>query len=554
MPSIANGELKKINECISKVTRGNNIAGVCLYGSRAAGYARSESDYDILVILENYSHIVKYLYKKIQGLRISLLIVDLLSVEKDAKYSFLGEFVIGRLLHVYEPILNPDLFERLERTYKKRVIIEQLGSVAKSLSKFSTEVSFPLEYIMFSKIKNRCSLHPNAVYSFLQTYVGNNAPRNIKIAIKGYQMAFQEIISDNSQLVDVTVNGNMLRLVNSQLRTSTTNRGVNLRLGRKFHELSSYAIHAYAGRKILHYMMRETQSKINRQRQLPLKLPRFIKSPEDFYWNIPEGKLIFNGTNWLQEYAKYKGFQKYGVAVKKRLGKAHNEILKYTISDADTKYQKSIIVKNFARSNMGRSPILVSWLTSQKIPRSHPLFLLGTEYKALRYLRSIGIRTPLIESVVIEHRLLVTEHIEGMTLEALTNNLLAGRNLNSLYWLGIAGEDIATIHLNHSALGSVRPADLIISDKSIFFTGLDHLEFRSGDLNWDAIRLIACALGKTSNIDMAKEIARTYFNGYKRKIDSAGRLALANSNPYIESLDSIISRPVGKIIANELDN
>ena len=409
-------------------------------------------------------------------------------------------------------------------------------------------------YIMFSKIKDRCSLHPNAVYSFLQTYVGKNAPRNIKIAIKGYQMAFQEIISDNSQLVDVTVNGNMLRLVNSQLCTSTISRGINFQLGKKFHELSSYAIHAYAGRKILHYMMRETQSKINRQRQLPFKLPRFIKSPEDFYWNIPEGKLIFNGTNWLQEYAKYKGFQKYGVAVKRRLGKAHNEILKYTISDDDTKYQKSIIVKNFARSNMGRNPILVSWLTSQKIPRSHPLFLLGTEYKALRYLRSIGIRTPLIESVVIGNRLLVTEHIEGMTLEALTNNLLAGRNLSSLVlvrdcWRGYRDDPSQPF-----SIGRCSPADLIISDKSIFFTGLDHLEFRSGDLNWDAIRLIACALGKTSNIDMAKKIARTYFNGYKRKIDSAGRLALANSNRYIESLNSIITRPVGKIIVNELDN
>src|SRR6476661_10479190 len=209
MPSIANGELKKINECINKITRGNNIAGGCLYGSRAAGYARTGSDYDILVILENYSHIVKYLYKKTQGLRISILIVDLISVEKDAKYSFLGEFVIGRLLHVYEPIVNPDLFERLERIYKKRVIIEQLSDISKSLSIFSTEVSFPLEYVMFSKIKNRCSLHPNAVYSFLQTYGGNNATRNIKIALMGYQMAFQEIKNDNKPLVDVTVSANM---------------------------------------------------------------------------------------------------------------------------------------------------------------------------------------------------------------------------------------------------------------------------------------------------------------------------------------------------------
>ena len=155
---------------------------------------------------------------------------------------------------------------------------------------------------------------------------------------------------------------------------------------------------------------------------------------------------------------------------------------------------------------------------------------------------------------MIGKRLLITEHIEGMTLEALTNDLLAGRNLSSLYWLGIAGEEIATIHRNHSALGNIRPVDLIISDKCIFFTGLDHFEFRSADLNWDTIHLIACALGKTSNIDMAKKMARIYFNGYKRKTDSSGRLALAKSYRYIESLYMIISRPIGKIIGNELDN
>src|SRR5690348_17668453 len=73
---------------------------------------------------------------------------------------------------------------------------------------------------------------------------GNNAPRNIKIAIKGYQMAFQEIISDNSQLVNVTVNGNMLRLVNSQLRTSTTTRGVDRKSTRlnSSHPSISYAV------------------------------------------------------------------------------------------------------------------------------------------------------------------------------------------------------------------------------------------------------------------------------------------------------------------------
>ena len=138
MSSIHNNELKAINECVSQITKGKDIAGVCLYGSRAAGYARTDSDYDVIVVLDNYSHVVKYLYMKRQGIRISALIVDLLSIEKDAKAAFLGEFVIGRLLHVYNPIINPALFERLEKFYKKRVIIEQISDIARSLSMLCT--------------------------------------------------------------------------------------------------------------------------------------------------------------------------------------------------------------------------------------------------------------------------------------------------------------------------------------------------------------------------------------------------------------------------------
>ena len=64
--------------------------------------------------------------------------------------------MIGRLLHIYDAIVNPEFFKRIETIYKKRVIIEEIFDIVRSANILSTEISFPLDFIMFSKIKKRC--------------------------------------------------------------------------------------------------------------------------------------------------------------------------------------------------------------------------------------------------------------------------------------------------------------------------------------------------------------------------------------------------------------
>ncbi|MEW6604759.1 MAG: nucleotidyltransferase domain-containing protein, partial [Thermoproteota archaeon] len=110
MSSVSPQELQVIRECISKVAKGRAVAAACIYGSRVAGYSRPDSDIDILVVLENYPYVIKYVYFTEQGAKLSVLAVDKKTLERDAKTGFLGEFVVGRLLHVYEPISNAGFF------------------------------------------------------------------------------------------------------------------------------------------------------------------------------------------------------------------------------------------------------------------------------------------------------------------------------------------------------------------------------------------------------------------------------------------------------------
>ncbi|MBD0360854.1 MAG: nucleotidyltransferase domain-containing protein, partial [Nitrososphaeraceae archaeon] len=165
MSNISSEHLKIIDNCVNKIAKNNRIVGVCLYGSKVAGYSRPNSDLDIIIVLDNYSFIVKYVYLKESKIEVSALLVDRQSLEKDARTAFLGEFVVGRLLHIYDAILNPDLFKRIETIYKKRVIIEEIFDIVRSNNILSTEICFPLDFIMFSKIKRRSLLYPNALYS-----------------------------------------------------------------------------------------------------------------------------------------------------------------------------------------------------------------------------------------------------------------------------------------------------------------------------------------------------------------------------------------------------
>ena len=126
MSSVSSRELEIINNCSKVVAKDRKLVAACLYGSKVAGYARPDSDIDVLVVLESYPYLVKYKYFSEKGIKVSVLAVDRNAIERDAKSAFLGEFVIGRLLHIYDSIVNGEFLSTVERIYKRRVILEEV--------------------------------------------------------------------------------------------------------------------------------------------------------------------------------------------------------------------------------------------------------------------------------------------------------------------------------------------------------------------------------------------------------------------------------------------
>ena len=552
MSSYSTEQLKIIGNCVNNIAKNNRIVGVCVYGSKVAGYSRPNSDFDIIVVLENYSFVVKYVYLKESKIEISALIVDRESLEKDARTAFLGEFVIGRLLHIYDAIVNPEFFKHVETIYKRRVILEEIFDIVRSANILSTEISFPLDFIMFSKIKKRSILYPNALYSYYKIYNCENADKNVGFALDGYQRALNEILREDKELLDKSPSGDSLQISEKRILINKNGRIASLKLGKKLQDFSSYLVHAYAGRVTFRYAVKEAQSKIHRQKKQQLNLPMFMSSPKQSYWKLPEGILIFDSKNWLDLIAKNVFFRRYCISNKDRLGRIDSRTVRFTLTNLDDNSEKMIVVKDYAKTKGVKWAALSIWTSQVKRLRVDPLFRLGNEYKALRYIRNLGLNTPAIESVILGKRMLVTEFIKGNSLaDAIKYCLTEDGEYNNTNWIKIAGEQIARIHNDKSTLGNIKPNNLIIRGNLLYFTNVDQFGFQSGDPIWDIVQFLCRGLKQTSNSVVARKVVKEFLLGYSNEMTTEHIKKLSKSKRYIESFYPLISPVVARSIKKE---
>jgi tRNA A-37 threonylcarbamoyl transferase component Bud32/predicted nucleotidyltransferase len=547
MSSISKEQRKTIEISVRKIAKKHNVVGVCLYGSRVAGYARPESDYDLIIVLEDYAYILKYVYLEEAELELSALVVDRNSLERDAESAFLGEFVVGRLLHIYESITNAELFRRLEIVYKKRVILEEISDIVRSTNILSTEITFPLEYIMFSKIRHRSLLYPNALYSFYKIYTGQNSVHNIEFAINGYQQALKEILEVDNEMLILRSRGNLVQISEKRVDVQRSMRVASLKLTKKFQEFTSYIIHAYAGRHTLQYVVKEAEAKITRQKKYSIELPKFISTPRECYWKLPEGLLIIDDKDWLDTIANSNGFSRYVISNSFRLGKSTSVV--HTMSDPDDdSRKKTIVVKKLAKSKA------IGWSSSATNYKVDPLFRLGIEYKALRYIRLLGLNSPVIESVVLGKKILVTEFIEGMLISDIMKNCLNRNTIDGLRWIKLAGEKIGIIHADKSTLGDINPSSLIIRKGTLYITGAEQFGFRSGDPVWDIVSFISRGLKRTSNIIIAEQIIKEFLEGYSEEMTMEYMKKLINTKHSLELFYSLLTPTVAQIVKKEISN
>ena len=542
MTSISPQELKVIRKCISKVAKHRTMIAACIYGSKVAGYDRPDSDIDLLIVLENYPYVVKYTYFRESSTKVSALAVDRKALLRDAQSAFLGEFVVGRLLHIYEPIANAEFLAMIEQTYKRRVILEEVRDILESTGVLGTEIIFPLEFVAFSKIKRRMSLYASAAYSYYKTYT--TSKRNIEFALEGYHRAVADIIAEDSEIFAARQDG-LLQI--SDKRIFVEKGKTRLKLTKRLREFSSYLVHTYAGRKIMHLAVKEAESKIRRRVRLMMKPPDFMLYPRKEYWRLPEGILIVDGRDWLDDLARHLG--SHSILKKRRLGNKNSRTTLYVLKHNSDEYK--IAVKEVAKSKAIKWAMVGLWNEQVKRFRMDPLIRLGSEYKSIRYMRSLGLRTPVIEAVVLDRRLLVTRFLDGITLADVIRDCIGGRSGVSL--ISKAGAEIAKVHSAGATLGNIKPKNIIVSEKDLYFTDVEQFILNAGDPAWDVAQFISWGLKTTRNSNMAATITKEFVEGYMRFGDPSNISRLAKSKRYIESFYPVLAPSIVHTIKKEIN-
>ena len=583
-------ETNAVDNYLDKLAKNRKVIGACLYGSKIAGYGNADSDIDLIVVVKDYSYTVKYSYSRTKEAKISALIVDYNALQKDVKRGLLGEFVAGRFLHKYKSLINQDLFKSMELLYKKRVILEELSEIIRTTNILCMEIKFPLEFILFSKIKRRSMVYPAALYSYYKMYTGSRAEENLAFAQEGFKKALEEIIANDKDLLvlnqissktdDFLLQiGKKCLIQNKQGGRNTTSLKFS-----KLHMISSYFVHAYAGRKVFHYTMREAESKIKRYKSQPFTLPEFMASPREKYWKLDEGRVIAGrNKRWLDQIAESAGIIQYTTR-KIRLGDINSRTICYTLQDTSI-YDRSIsiVAKRFATLKGVKWAALNFWsmstgLLKKRSYKVDSLERLGTEYKALRYLRNeLGLDTPTILGVDFERRILVTNFVKGQSLNKFIQNSLKKKSTagkENVLWITTAGRNIAMIHSAHCSLGNIKPNNIIINNSDginsrIFFTDLEQFNFSNGegdsDPIWDIIQFLCWSFRRTKNISVAKEIIREFFAGYfssdclstrfmktMTMKDYLRQQMSRKSLLYLEQLYPLISTSITQSIHNEI--
>jgi len=515
-----------------------NVIAVCVYGSHVAGYARPDSDYDVIAVLRKYTAKIGYKYVR-EPLLCSILAVEKGILYDDARKSWLGEFVAGRFLNVYEPLIGKEFLEEVEIEYKKRVILEILSEFNGKFQPLMDLIKFPLEYFLFEKLRRRMQFYPPAAYSYTKTYGGTFRDKNIGCSLDGFRKAASELSRENScitledDLIWVSDPNSFSRMGKVKAIVEETKR-----------DITSYATHIYCGRVGVSIILEELKSKIERHGKIePLD---DLKHPSA-YLNIPEGKLIVNEKNWVERVAEYLELGKdYSYRIEKIGGygidKLVNVARKYVFTSGEKVCE--VVVKRFKDPRNIKWAVLALATLADIRFEVLPLKRMANEYRMVLELRKAGFNVPKIHAVDLDRIQLITEYIVGENVGKLIKD-------GKVEHLIKVGEEIGRLHSIGYVLGDAKPDNMIISEDRIYFTDLEQAKV-NGDRVWDIVEFLNYSVAFSFDAENAWKIANLFSKGYL-KYGRVEDLKEVKSTKYSIIFKPLITPQVSKSIISGID-
>lgn len=513
----------------------SRVTALCAYGSKVAGYARSDSDYDFIVVLRGFREGVRYRYisQPIEG---SALLVDQSLLERDARTSFLGEFVIGRFLNVYDPIEDPGLLKRLEVEYKRRVMVEGLFALASDCGEFTGELVIPYEYFLFDKLRKRAMIYPPALYSYVRTYSCKDAASNKESSVEGFKDAALALASKGF----VVAEDSSLRVVPEKMKGDSFTKLLSI-FSLTARGVTQYAVHGYAGRVGLSVFRKEAASKLKRMREDVEPLPA-LERPRSLL-SLEEGLLIPEVSRLNSELAASAGLPDRYTVSEKNIGEPYTTTRVLTLG-ADGR-EVSFVVKNFSDIRSLKWALLGLWAAPIRKLSMTSGARLSREYSASINLREAGATTPKVIAVSPEERLMVKEFIEGTTLARVIDDIFRGDE-SGLRSVSEYGTMIGRVHSAGLTIGDTKASNVVVSDRGLYLTDLE-LSSEGGDFAWDVAEFVYYTAKLSRKNSTMEAVGRSFLEAYAKAADPR-TIAAAGDQKYLRPFQPFLSPGMAKAL------
>jgi tRNA A-37 threonylcarbamoyl transferase component Bud32/predicted nucleotidyltransferase len=529
------------------VGRRGKVLAVAAYGSKVAGYAKADSDYDIIVVAKKFRGKIKYEYVD-SPVTASALVVEEELLQRDAVRASLGEFVSGRLLNVYEPLLNGDLIRKAELESKKRVLAEEILEIGSQHGEFAQDLLIPLEYFLFDKLHKRAFVYPPALYSYVRTYSCSYGDENKAFALEGFAEAALSLQASGVLKVETRKEGGApyIRILGEGLRSRAFARILSL-FNLTTRGVKQYAVHGYAGRVGFNVFKDEAVSKLRRM-QDRIDPPPELAEPKRLI-GLEEGFILPKTEQMVERLAALSGFATY-TKREKNLGEFYSTAKLLTLRNAGGN-ETRFVFKHFADIRSVKWALLNVWSLSRKFSTS-PQARMHREYLASIGLRSRGVATPKIVGAVLDDRVLVKEYIVGRRLSDLVQDVLTGRS-GGTEIVERFGEAMGAIHKAGFAVGDPKATNVIVKEKTadLYFTDLEQA-MEGGDQAWDVAGFVYYQAKLSFREEGMKKVAEAFLKGYT-KANGNENIAKALSPKYIAPFRPLTAPQVLRIVRESLD-
>lgn len=494
----SNSILELVDKVASEEGAGS-VRAVILYGSRVSGYAREDSDYDVIAVMDGFPAKIQYHYKPFGRVKLAILAVDREIFEADIRDSILGDFVSGRLFTPFTPLSNREYVRMWEISMKRRVALEELLELAYTYKSVLEYLLIDPTYIPLRYLSRRAKTYPPVGYSYKLMLSGDRGEENLRIIMDGLYEALKYIESDGY----IKLQGKFIQLDRSILSLIDDKTYVIKRIsGRMVRVVKSYTVHTYAGRDVfLKVFLEEFISKLLRSyRASDFKLD----TRGYVYLPTHRGIQAIDRGEAPSAILKELGFEKPRV---RRIGYPFS--LTYLV-DGDG---KRILVKMYGRFDLAKWIPVSLWSQLAVDFEVKPKRRLLNEYLGLMKFSEEGLPYTPIICVDIRKLYMVREYVYGESIKSMLKR--RGEKICEIYRL--LGSLIGRIHSLGYRLGDVKPSHILFgSDEKLYILDLEQFKESNQSLGWDIAELLYLTSIEIPNNDLKllKDIIDSFVDGY----------------------------------------